>query len=425
MSDPYFTGPVAPVVAVATVAALRAIHSNLFVDSQLARLLGVDFFEWDSSNIILDNGTTVLIPDDITHPAPGRWLAVVTAGNLTDIIIPDGTGLAFQVREAGDIPWIEVDTNGDDVLIGRDSGSSTVQFFVSNNSSAFRVRSNVGSGDWMHIAGNGSGLFEVGNGAALNPRVEFHIADGLDESFLVEQALNDYIDVDTRNGNERVVLGNSVTNPVFSMVGDGPLIMGVSGDNTFIQTHERSGDPGGVANYFHDYVKDVGAVSEKFLQDSGSNVLQLTSVGRLVTNLLHTVAASQTQTASTARSPTIIRVWGGVSTTDATPTTAATIGTTASRAMMLKAIVTWRSTSDGDSGALTLFRAAENTGGTLSLLGSLQLLGNEEDAGWGAVNGNAAIFVANGAAVEVEVEGQAGDNINWSVELEVVAHETS
>lgn len=37
------------------------------------------FFSFESTSTAADNGTTVLIPDDITPPAPGRWLAVSSA----------------------------------------------------------------------------------------------------------------------------------------------------------------------------------------------------------------------------------------------------------------------------------------------------------------------------------------------------------
>ena len=47
-----------------------------------ARVEAGDPFEWDSASTAVDDGVNVIIPDDITHPAPGRWLIV---GKVFDV----------------------------------------------------------------------------------------------------------------------------------------------------------------------------------------------------------------------------------------------------------------------------------------------------------------------------------------------------
>lgn len=76
MTQPYFTGPVGPIHSAASAVDLRTRVSNLFEDGFVARVVNVNTFEWDSASIKLDNGTTIIIPDDITHPAPGRWVKI-------------------------------------------------------------------------------------------------------------------------------------------------------------------------------------------------------------------------------------------------------------------------------------------------------------------------------------------------------------
>lgn len=80
MTSPYYDGNVAPVVAAASVVNLRAVLSNLFEDANTARILGLGTFEWDSVSTAVDDGSTVIKPDDITHPDPGRWLVIPAGG---------------------------------------------------------------------------------------------------------------------------------------------------------------------------------------------------------------------------------------------------------------------------------------------------------------------------------------------------------
>lgn len=79
MASPYFTAPVAAVIAVQSVAELRAVASNLFVAGALARLLGITspqkFYDWSTTSTAADDAVNVIKPDDIGGGAPGRWLA--------------------------------------------------------------------------------------------------------------------------------------------------------------------------------------------------------------------------------------------------------------------------------------------------------------------------------------------------------------
>lgn len=86
MTQPYFDGPVAPSVSAASVADLRSRASNLFQDGNLARIIAVNTFEWDSASVAVDDGAAIIIPDDITHPAPGRWLVIAAGGGGAEIL---------------------------------------------------------------------------------------------------------------------------------------------------------------------------------------------------------------------------------------------------------------------------------------------------------------------------------------------------
>ena len=53
-----------------------------YVDGSVAHVFGIAtrgdsvmrVYYFDSVSVLADNGMSVLIPDNITHPAPGRWL---------------------------------------------------------------------------------------------------------------------------------------------------------------------------------------------------------------------------------------------------------------------------------------------------------------------------------------------------------------
>lgn len=114
MAEPYFQGPTGPIISASNVTDLRARDSNLFSDGFIARIPGVASYEWDALSTAADDGVLVLIPDDITHPAPGRWIKIVGKkvfdytvtsvktgtynANIGDLVRVDPSGGGFTVN---------------------------------------------------------------------------------------------------------------------------------------------------------------------------------------------------------------------------------------------------------------------------------------------------------------------------------------
>ena len=106
MPAPYFNGLVRPTIAATTVAALRAYVSNLFVEAMIARISAVGLFEWAPLSIVADDGATVIIPNDIIHPAPGRWVLISFAagalvGQVTNGEVKQTGATAGQIFTSG------------------------------------------------------------------------------------------------------------------------------------------------------------------------------------------------------------------------------------------------------------------------------------------------------------------------------------
>lgn len=80
MSSPFLTLPPGAaarpnIIGVASPVALRAVlPSSLFVVGMGAQIVGSNPFVWDPASVAPDDGVSVICPNDITPPAPGRWL---------------------------------------------------------------------------------------------------------------------------------------------------------------------------------------------------------------------------------------------------------------------------------------------------------------------------------------------------------------
>lgn len=71
--------PTRPTIAATTKAEIRAAGpSSFFRAGMWCRLFGVKSYEWDPTLTTADNDDTILIPDDIVFPAPGRWISTAT-----------------------------------------------------------------------------------------------------------------------------------------------------------------------------------------------------------------------------------------------------------------------------------------------------------------------------------------------------------
>jgi len=109
-----------------------------------------------------------------------------------------------------------------------------------------------------------------------------------------------------------------------------------------------------------------------------------------------------------------IRVRSKVLTTDATVTAALRVQVDSGKTVMIVANIVARRTggtsgTDGDSAWYTLSGAYKNIGGVLTGIGSPDLIGGEDQAGW-----NVGLSSSVGYAV-VTVTGAAGNNITWEI----------
>lgn len=107
-----------------------------------------------------------------------------------------------------------------------------------------------------------------------------------------------------------------------------------------------------------------------------------------------------------------IRVRSKVLTTDATVTAAIRVQVDSGKTVMIVANIVARRTggtsgTNGDSAWYTLSGAYKNIGGALTGIGSPDLIGGEDQAGW-----NVGFSTSGGYAV-VTVLGAAGNNVTW------------
>jgi hypothetical protein len=131
--------------------------------------------------------------------------------------------------------------------------------------------------------------------AAAAGRTVFSVTDDLDESFLIQEGSNDYLNIDTQNAGASVEFGNATTNPTYAFVGSGDVTLGgdliMSGTNPYIEL-EESAKPTSVANTGQVYTKDVTTGSttqpELFYHDENDNEVQITALGELAGgNVIH------------------------------------------------------------------------------------------------------------------------------------------
>lgn len=233
MTQPYYSGPVSPIVSALSVADLRSRPSNLFQKGFVARITQSSFWDWDGTSTAVDDGTTIIKPSDITHPAPGRWLVVTVSA--TDITIAANTADAFQVREGGN-EYFHVDTRtGAQVIsIGEKSAGSVGITQVSINLpavqvNAFRVR--VSSNDYLNLTTDSSTPASqwVYGSATVDTYHRFECPTNGGNAFVVRQrGSNNFFKCDMSFG--VIELGNAVNNPNITCFGTGSVrLAGVGG----------------------------------------------------------------------------------------------------------------------------------------------------------------------------------------------------
>lgn len=109
-------------------------------------------------------------------------------------------------------------------------------------------------------------------------------------------------------------------------------------------------------------------------------------------------------------------VFSSVSTTDATPTTAATYAVDDDAVAVVRVRILARNSSTGDVSAWELRCAIKRYGGgNVVLVGGVQHLLRESDAGhrlW------SADLVVSGTSLIARVKGEAATNIDWSAHID-------
>lgn len=106
--------------------------------------------------------------------------------------------------------------------------------------------------------------------------VTITVADNLGSAFLIQQGALPYFDLTTTDGTEDCGFGNTTTNPTYSFLGSGEVII----DGDALTFTEQAGDPGATANTGKVYTKEDGGsgVTELFFQASDGTVSQLTPI---------------------------------------------------------------------------------------------------------------------------------------------------
>lgn len=110
---------------------------------------------------------------------------------------------------------------------------------------------------------------------------------------------------------------------------------------------------------------------------------------------------------------------GFASTTDATVTTIDTINVPTGRLFHVKTTVVGKRTggasgTDGDCASYYMTATYKNVAGTVSIVGALDVVANEDQVGWDATQ------TISGTNVLVTVTGASGNNVSWSSRSEIV-----
>ena len=160
---------------------------------------------------------------DITVGSAAAASIVIDGGVGTLDIDADG---AIQINSSAGALGLGNDNVGGAINVGT-SGARTIGI-GSAAATAINIDAttvSVGTGtlafDGTAIDLDPTGTFDLAMDAAQT--VTIHIADALDAAFLIQEAANNYIEVDTQNAAEIINLGNAVTNPALTQLGSGQV----------------------------------------------------------------------------------------------------------------------------------------------------------------------------------------------------------
>ena len=160
---------------------------------------------------------------DITVGSAAAASIVIDGGVGTLDIDADG---AIQINSSAGALGLGNDNVGGAINVGT-SGARTIGI-GSAAATAINIDAttvSVGTGtlafDGTAIDLDPTGAVDLAMDAAQT--VTIHIADALDAAFLIQEAANNYIEVDTQNAAEIINLGNAVTNPALTQLGSGQV----------------------------------------------------------------------------------------------------------------------------------------------------------------------------------------------------------
>lgn len=231
--------------------------------------------------------------DDVTINWSGTQLQITPAADGTNLWFGNGAG-----TQSFDLSWFG-STGSNKVLF--DSGTDTASFagltasftVPDNTASAFSVAE--GANNYVGVTTtNTAEVITFGN-ATTNPDYTFsgsgtlttngvvthNLPDNTDNTFVVQEGANNYIEVLTLNTVERINFGNATINPDYFFLGtgftsfSGPVLV----DNTVRLFN--SADPTNVATFGFVYVKngEGGTTSELHFMDDNGEITQVTQNG--------------------------------------------------------------------------------------------------------------------------------------------------
>jgi len=356
----------------------------------------------------------------------GSWAITLPAGETVTMALPSGNNnpALFLDNAAGDA-YVRYQRAADSWVMGLDnttfvlahsSSPGTNRIWTVDTSNNFAV---IG----VNIDLDPTGTFTLDMDAAQVCTIT--VADNLNEAFLIQEGTNNYIEVQTVDGTERVVWGNTTTNPNFQFLGTGTLDFDAGAIDL---------DPTGAFTLNMDAAQDITITpssTSSFIIAAGTNdasafrvndgadeILTADTAASPTTIVLGTGAISETRihgdrihlnTHSTATNTGELNmIDNGVSTTDATLTTILTLPTSTGNrgSVWVQGCANDSTNTTGTSFVLQV--AWSNVAGTVTVHAATQ---------HHAVNNPNAIpgfsAVGSGANILVQVTGLAVTNINW------------
>lgn len=158
----------------------------------------------------------------------GGFVATAIIFQPTEATGTDRAGLPFYIRGGRG----SGDGVGGSIILqtyplagaGATPHSATTRLEI-DNAGAWLVGGSAGTAGYV-LTSNGAGAtptWQAASGGAFDPE-DIVLADNTSGALRAYEGTNDYIRVNTTNGSESIILGNTTTNPSFSLLGTGALL---------------------------------------------------------------------------------------------------------------------------------------------------------------------------------------------------------